>query len=264
MLKFLFGMFGYPKASAVMARAIILKYQIVKGMATPPSEMLASWMKSWSAEDQSKFLEEAREKYAQLEKSLRESGLWTHMSESEHKFILASITEVTDQMRVNASWLMESAECMLWALGYVDQLPAYDTEANVDHLNCWGSSTIADLLRNAKLRPTLSILEARDIAELWHWRSRTRQLQEEDRPVNLPNGQTLTDIVKLAAEKAASDGLFASPVKSDFPVNGRSYAEISSDEWSRVRSIAMERHKSLNWLCGHAPRNNWEETPTDT
>jgi hypothetical protein len=65
-------------------------------------------------------------------------------------------------------------------------------------------------------------------------------------------------------EKAASDGLFASPVKSDFPVNGRSYAEISSDEWSRVRSIAMERHKAFNWLCGHAPRNNWEETPTDT
>ena len=54
-------MFGYPKASAVMARAIILKYQIVIGMATPPSERLASWMKSWSAEDQSKFLEETKE-----------------------------------------------------------------------------------------------------------------------------------------------------------------------------------------------------------
>jgi hypothetical protein len=264
MLKFFLNKSAHPKATDVMARAIILKYQIVKGMATPPSEMLGSWMKSWTVEDQSKFLEEAREKNAQLENSLRESGLWTHMSESEHQFIRASITEVTDQMRADASWLMESAECMLWALGYVDQLPAYDTEADTDHLNCWGSSTISDLLRNAKLPSANIISQARSIAELWHWRSRTRQLQEEGTPVNLPEGYTLADIVKIAAEKAASNGLFASPIESDFPVCGCSYAKVSSDEWSRLRSIAMERHKALNWLCGYAPRNSWEKTPTET
>jgi len=26
----------------------------------------------------------------------------------------------------------------------------------------------------------------------------------------------------------------------------------------------MERHKALNWLCGFAPGNRWDETPTDT
>jgi hypothetical protein len=187
-----------------------------------------------------------KKKNSQLEKSLGESGLWTHISETERKFIGASITEVTDQMRVDASWLMESAECMLWALGYVDQLPAYDTEASVDHLNCWGSSSVSDLLRNAKLRPMLSILDARDIAELWHWRSRTRQLKEEGTPVNLPEGCTLADIVKIAAEKAASNGLFASPIESDFPVCGCSYAKVSSDEWSRLRSTAIVRHKAVN------------------
>lgn len=29
-------------------------------------------------------------------------------------------------------------------------------------------------------------------------------------------------------------------------------------------SIIMERHFALNWLCGMAPGNRWDETPTDT
>jgi hypothetical protein len=114
MLKFLLRMLiGYPKASAVMARAIILKSQIVKGLAAAPPEMLSNWMNLWSTEDQSRFLEETSSKNAQFEKSLRESGLWTHMSDSEKEFIHTPMNEVTDQMRINASWLMESAECML-------------------------------------------------------------------------------------------------------------------------------------------------------
>ena len=68
----------------------------------------------------------------------------------------------------------------------------------------------------------------------------------------------------MAAEKAASDGLFESPMGGDFSVFGRPYREISGEEWSQATSIAMERHRALNWLCGYAPANRWDETPTDT
>ncbi len=68
----------------------------------------------------------------------------------------------------------------------------------------------------------------------------------------------------MAAEKAAEDGLFDRAIEGDFPAHGRSYAQLTADEWSAVSSIAMERHKALNWLCGYAPGNKWEDTPTDT
>jgi hypothetical protein len=37
---------------------------------------------------------------------------------------------------------------------------------------------------------------------------------------------------------------------------------LSDDEYSYCRSLAVERHKALNWLCGYAER--WDKVPTDT
>jgi hypothetical protein len=31
-----------------------------------------------------------------------------------------------------------------------------------------------------------------------------------------------------------------------------------------VKSVAVERHFTLNWLCGYAPGNEWDDTPTGT
>jgi hypothetical protein len=31
-----------------------------------------------------------------------------------------------------------------------------------------------------------------------------------------------------------------------------------------VGSITEERHFALNWLCGYAPDNDWDATPTPT
>ena len=106
--------------------------------------------------------------------------------------------------------------------------------------------------------------KARDVAELWHWRSRTRQLQESGRDVELPNDLTLADVIRMAAENAAAARLFEKAMEGDFPALGLSYAHLTGDQWAEVTSIAMERHKALNWLCGYAPGNKWEQTPTET
>ena len=148
--------------------------------------------------------------------------------------------------------------------GLVERLPQYDTQSDVEHLKRLPSDGIVGLIRNATLRDADLISKTRDVAELWHWRSRARQLQESGRPVQLPNDLTLRDVVRMAAEKAAADGLFETALAGDFPAFGRPYVQLTADEWSEVNSIAMERHKVLNWLCGHAPANKWEDTPTDT
>jgi hypothetical protein len=186
------------------------------------------------------------------------------MTHNEQMFIIALPADVSRQKLINVSWLMESAECLLWSLGLVDDLPPYDAQANPDHLKRVPSSSVQELLRNAKLRPSGEISEARDVAELWHWRSRTRQIQESGKSVELPDGLTLSKVVQMSAERAASDGLFEVPLGGDFPAFGRPYRDISVDEWSQATSIAMERHKAFNWLCGYAPGNRWDDTPTDT
>lgn len=76
--------------------------------------------------------------------------------------------------------------------------------------------------------------------------------------------KTYDDIVRVAAKRARQDGILSATVDDDFPAFGKAYRSLSADEWSCIRSITMERHFALNWLCGYAPGNNWDETPTDT
>jgi hypothetical protein len=255
---------GPPDAAAAMSRVLVLKYQIVTGMATPPPDVLSGLMQAWGSGERQRFLEESRQRQAESEKKLRDSGLWLAMTSDEQEFIRTLPSAHTQQALINVSWLMESAECLLWSLGLVDDLPPYDAQADPNDLKRVPSSSVQELLRNAKLRPRDVISKARDAAELWHWRSRTRQIQEGGESVELPEGLTLPKVVQMCAEKAAAEGLFRAPLGDDFPAFGRPYREISSEEWSQATSIAMERHKALNWLCGHAPGNRWDETPTDT
>ena len=254
---------GPPSAAAAVSRAVILKCQLVTALAVPPPDVLTGWMESWDADERHDFLKEVQQRKAQSEAALRDDGLWPQMTSSEKAFIRALPTEISPQAFVDVSWLMESAEYLLWALGYVDDLPPYDTQSNVDDLKRLTPSPIRNLLQDARLRSRDSISRARDVAEFWHWRSRTRQIQEwpQDRGARRSH---LPEIIQMAAEKAASDGLFESPMGGDFPVFGRPYREISAEEWSQATSIAMERHRALNWLCGYAPGNRWDETPTDT
>ena len=53
-------------------------------------------------------------------------------------------------------------------------------------------------------------------------------------------------------------------IHDDFPAKGKAYRDLTADEWSEVRSVCAERHYALNWLCGYAPGNDWDHTPTET
>lgn len=54
------------------------------------------------------------------------------------------------------------------------------------------------------------------------------------------------------------------PLDNDFPAFGKPYEQLTCDEWSLIRNITEQRHKALNWVCGLAPGNNYDETPTNT
>lgn len=255
---------GPPDAALAIRRLIILKYQVVSGLATPPPDIFAEIMKSWSEEDRNSFVKETKARNNSMIQSLHQNGLWDEMTTEERKF-MQDLPTVDMQQLVNASWLMESAACLLWALGYLDELPPYDSQADVDLLKLLPAESPQNLTKSATFRTSEEIVKARDVAELWHWRSRTRKLQQRGQfEGELPNGLSFEEIIRMTAEGAAGDGVLPKVIDNDFPAFGKPYREISEDEWSMATSIAMERHRAFNWLNGMATKNRWEETPTDT
>jgi hypothetical protein len=68
----------------------------------------------------------------------------------------------------------------------------------------------------------------------------------------------------MASAKAAEDGAFPAVIGDDFPAFGKPYRDLTREEFLGVTSIALERHRAFNWLCGFAPGNKWSQTPTDT
>ena len=247
-----------------MSRALILKRQFAAGLLIPPPAMLYALRTSATPAERGHFLDQYRQRQTQVAEVMKRLGLWSTMSRRERTFMRASPERVDEQTLRDVSWSMESLECLLWALGYVNSIPPYDIQADVHHLGLLPSEGLASLIRNATLRDAAAIEKARDDAQRWHWRSRTRQLMESGKPVHLPDGVTLIDIVRMSAEDAARDGLIEQPINGDYPIRGRAFSELTAEEWSEIQSIITERHKALNWLCGYAPGNRWHDTPTDT
>ena len=251
-----------PNTADVVNRAIILKNIFVKGMANPPADWLVEQTKIWKPEESESFFAESRRWSELQKKKLQDSGLWKQMDGSERAFIKASPLEITIRMRIDSAWLAESIVCLLWAVGFITDLPPYDQQSNPELTNMLPNERATE---RALLRPMQAIEKQRGIAETWHWRSRTRQLQESGRmPKVLTGGITVEEILRLSASRAAQEGYFSVPIDGDFAALGKAYRDLTSEEFASLTSIAQERHEAFNWLCGYAPDNRWADTPTDT
>ena len=254
-----------PDAQAVMRRAIILAHIFVKAASTPPAVHLKQWMTAWSPEDKQKCLDEFKDRFATQESKLKEAGLWDHMVEEERVFMQAGPLETTDRHQVDASWSVESIMCLQWALGRLDRFPHYDEQVHPETVKFEPGVRAHALIGQATLRPAAEIDRQRDLAEAWHWRARTHRLLKENKiPPVLENGLTMADVIRLSAGEAARSGGFDFPLAEDYIVFGKPFREISDEEFDSVMSICGERHKALNWLCGYAPGNQWNKTPTHT
>jgi hypothetical protein len=183
------------------------------------------------------------------------------MGDEEHTFMQAEPTELTQQRLIDAHWLVESIVSLLWALGHISELSAYDQHADSVLTNNLPTEPVKILLQKATLRARESIEKQRDLAELWHWRSRTRKLQESGQKFTLPKDMTIDKILQITSAKAAKDGVIPPPIADDFPAFGKAYRNLTDEEYSLATSIAMERHRAFNWLCGLAPGNNWAKRP---
>jgi len=183
-------------------------------------------------------------------------------SPRERALLSAPAGKWTRQDIANASWRAESVGILLWAVGLIKSIPPYDKEFEqpevIQRLDMLYASP--DYVRRLALRSAQEIGKAREIAEHWHWRSRTTQIQREG--VQAPPGITFDRIIEVSAIGGYEDGMNPAPIENDFPAFGKPYRSLTEAEYSLASSIAMERHFALNWLCGFS--KDWDDTPTDT
>lgn len=206
---------------------------------------------------------EAERAATQLVRWLMDERLYRNQSSSERRLFDKPLGKWTEQEMIDANWRVESVGVLVWGLSMLDPLPPYDEQLTPD--DAFAAlplvAPVGLFLDEAALRPDAEIDEARDVAELWHWRSRTRHLQN-DPEFKPPEDVDLSAIVEAAATLAHESGDIPEPVGRDFPAFGKAYADLDDEEYSIATSIAMERHLALTWLCGY--RRDWDETPTDT
>ncbi len=215
----------------------------------------------------SEIYKELDRKAIEYLKTVKQSGLWLYLTRLERNFVTTRPSIMDEHYQIQFMWKIEALQVLLWALNLIDVLPQIPQQAKLDLPNPEQYKIPA----NPSLRPHSEIVHLQSIAELWHWRSRTRQIIEEGR--QFPDSAALSgdihftsfdDIVRFTAKEAFKQGDLVEIADEDFAVSGKPYRDLLPDEWSAVRSITIERHFALNWLCGYAQRNNWDKTPTDT
>ncbi len=189
---------------------------------------------------------------------LRRENLADALSTNERHLIAKSLADWSKRESIAAGWRSETAGTLLWALSAYEEMPPYDGRFESLPSLVPLLAPTSGFRTTASLRSPEAIGGARDLAELWHWRARTRQLRESGRG----GDNDLDAIARQAAALSHAEGGIPTPIDGDFPFDGKAYRDLDADEYALASSIALERHYALNWLCGYA--EDWDRTPTDT
>lgn len=182
------------------------------------------------------------------------------LSKYERTLLAKTLAEWTQAERVNAGRRNEAMGVLLWAISAIEELPPYDAQFERLPSVVPMLAPTSGFRGGARLRSAEVIAGARGVAELWHWRVRTRQLQERDGQQT--DGVDLDAIARQAATLAHAEGSIPPPIDGDFPAYGKAFRALDDDEYSDLTSSAVERHYALNWLAGYA--SDWDSVPTAT
>jgi hypothetical protein len=258
-----------PTDKEAYARLMVLEYVIIHALTTP-RPMLGDLYAKWSDTEQKEFDDACRQRAQSNVKKMQDFGLWDYASPNEKVFLQSFGSQMDEYAHRAATWRMECAGTIMWALGLFDRWPAIDEQTSIDLLKSVPIKKLGLFSPCPHLRACDEISTTRELIEFWHWRARTRQLIEEGRPFEADDNMkragmnSFDDIVRFSAKAAHEKGDLSELKDEDFVFLGKSFRTLSPEEYQMATSIIMERHYALNWLCGMAPRNRWDETPTDT
>jgi len=257
-----------PTAKEAYTRLLALRYVVAYSIFVPKRPEVKGIFARWSREVREYNRMCGMVTSATL-MAIDDENLWDSVSPKEMRFITGFSYGMGDYVRFAASWRSECMIMLMWALGLYDRWPPIDKETAPEIAGALPRGKAA-FEKMPELLPAEEIDKKRDLIELWHWRQRTRQLVEmgEVFPATEKSKAaglgTFDDVVRLTARESFKDGQLPEIKDEDFVFLGKPFRDLTDEEYSLATSIIMERHHALNWLCGYAPENFWDLTPTET
>jgi hypothetical protein len=203
--------------------------------------------------------------------------LSSSLANDEREFLHLGLSAASRTKACGFSWQIEAAACIAWALRLLPRLWPNDGQfdGGLDFQSL--AAPERGLVQTATLRPMEEIQAAAERIKLWHWRARQLQLERQGYtwpPANATPEQiadlqskglnSLDGVVRATARLAKTAGTLDEILDEDLVARGKPFRELTEEDLSELLGIASERHKALNWLCGLAPDNSWEEVPTET
>ena len=251
-----------PDAATVARRARLLALQLRRLGDPVPMHVITN---AGGPLDDARRAEHEARRAAQerdIATALADDAVAAEATPDEVRFLRKDARAFSRRDVLDVSWRAESLAVLLWAQRRLDALPPFDEQMDPEKLLELGRTPLEG---TPALRAPEELATMQSRAKLWHWRSRTRQLEEEGTPLpeQLPV-KSYEEIVRITVEAAQEEGSLDAVRDGDFKAMGKSFRYLSADEWSSVQSIIMERHRALNWLCGYAPDNRWDDVPTHT
>ena len=189
------------------------------------------------------------------------NGLLDVLTDREAQILMAPIGDLPVQTRLDCSWLLEPLGVLLWAMAKSKLLSPFDTPYTYDtvaRLPIDNEFEVQAFVRRATLRTEPVLRETRTVCELWGWRVRAEQLRREgvEPWVRDDALKAFAATVGFAIHQELVEG---EGDGTDLIALGRPVSRLSDDELSNVNSIAMERLRAMNWLCGI--ERNWDIMP---
>ncbi len=184
---------------------------------------------------------------------LAEEKLLDFVWPEELEVLDTPIGELTSEDVAWATWCVEGAVTLAWALQLVSSIPPYDQATDaasvLDVIPApWSRTT--EFRTSAKLRDEETIARERELAELWYDRADTYWwLVEETDDTDGVLADLRESILETAAEAHAA-GIIGRPMAGDFPTRKGAYRDLLPDTVETYEAIAVHRAVALNWLCG--------------
>lgn len=247
---------------------MVLKCMVARAMVTPPSGSLDSAFHKESGQGRGESEFGYHDRESDMVAALRGCGLWDYVSPAERDFLQCSNGN-RESLHMDAAWKAEAAAMIKWALGLgkwprIDEVVDPNIVADVPVRKVGGLFS-----RIPKLRPCEEIDRKRDLLELWQWRIRQRRLEEQGLPPELDESMleagltTYDQIIRHTAKTGYEQGILYLILEEDFAYQSKPFRTLSAQEFEQVSSVVAERCRALNWLCGRAPGNRWDETNPD-
>lgn len=216
------------------------------------------------------------ERHATVQR-LASAGLIDHLTAEERALLEAGLCDKAREQACQVSWQVEAAACIAWALGLMPRIWPMDEHFDGRIDNEMLLTSVQTLLRTARLKPFKEISTACERVKMWHWRARQLALERQgldwppkDAPpeviaeLQAQGLDTLQGLVRTTTRLFHERGVLDEAINDDFAAKGKAYCDLSDEEAEELMSIAMERHRALNWLCGLAPNNDWAMVPLET